>query len=316
MATRDAVLAALVGAEGFISGEAIARELGISRVAVAKHVESMRAEGYAIESRKAAGYKLLHAPHDAVPAGIAGLLGSEFWVNVQGGPTTGSTNDDARALARQGAAEGTVVVAASQSGGKGRLGRSWESPVGGAYMSAILRPAVAPADITTLGLAIGIGVARAMRATGVDVRLKWPNDVLLGGRKLAGILLEMSAETDRVEWVVAGIGLNVSRGDRAMPEAAYVSDTTDGVTPALAAARTLDEVAAAYAEWQRTGFAPMRAEYERFSALTGTAVTVRDVSGTVLAEGVCEGTDDDGRLLVRETQGIRRLSVGDVTLKA
>ena len=327
MTTRDAILAALreAGAAG-VSGEALAGRLGVSRVAVGKHVKVLRDAGYDIVAELGAGYRLVSAPDTPLPAEVRTALQSGFWVRLEGGGETASTNDDARALARGGAAEGTVVLASRQTAGRGRLGRTWTSPQGGAYLSAVLRPAVAPSEVAPLSLVVGLGLARGLELLGVDARLKWPNDVQLSGRKLAGVLLEMAAEADRVDWVVAGIGLNVrppadaadagNRGDAGdAGRVAYLSDAVPGVLIAEAAAAVLDGVASAYTEWVTGGFAPLRDEYDARSVLTGCSVVVSDLSGTVRASGDVVGVDEGGRLLLAGTDGVHAVAAGEVTLR-
>jgi BirA family biotin operon repressor/biotin-[acetyl-CoA-carboxylase] ligase len=317
--TRQAVLAALrsTGAVG-VSGEALAVALGVSRVAIAKHVSALREAGYAIDATPGKGYILVSAPDLPLPDEVSPLLATgEFWRDLTGGRETGSTNDDARELARSGAPEGTVVLAARQLRGRGRLGREWASPGGGVYLSAVLRPAVAPAEVPSLALAVALGVAIGLERLGVEPRLKWPNDVLLGEGKLAGILLEMSAESDRVDWVVAGIGMNVRRpATEAAPNAAYVADVLPGARLAQVAAAELDGIAETYARWRAGGFAGLVRDYEGRSALAGSEVAVRDLTGEVRAEGTVDGVDDDGRLLVREAAGsVTRVVAGEVTLR-
>lgn len=317
MSTRERVLEALRAAgDAGVSGETLAKELGVSRAAIAKHVGALQAAGYEIAAAPGRGYRLLGAPDLPIPEEVAPLLREPLWVRVEGGEETGSTNDDARALARAGAPEGTAVVAARQTAGRGRLGRRWSSPPGGAYLSAVLRPGVAPADASTLALAVGIGVARAIESMGGSPELKWPNDVLLAGGKVAGILLEMAAESDRVEWTVAGVGLNVRRPQDAQEGASYLSDIAPGVRTAVAAAAVLDEIAKAYGEWTRLGFAGLRDEYERRHSLGGKRVTVRDAMGVIRAEGDVRGIDEDGRLIVAGADGgERRIAAGEVTLR-
>jgi len=316
MGTREAVLAALRAAGATAtSGESLADSLGVSRVAVSKHVSSLRALGYVIEASPATGYRLVSAPDAALPTEVAPLLADPLWTRVEGAEETGSTNDDARVLARRGAPEGTLVVAARQTAGKGRLGRAWVSPPGGAYLSAVLRPPVAPAEAGPLALVVAVGAARGLETLGVRAEFKWPNDLLLEGGKLAGILLEMAAEGDLVEWIVAGIGVNVRRPVRAEPRAVYVSDVAQDARVADVAAAALDGVAQAYREWLRGGFGPMVAEYEARSALTGTQVTVRDALGTVRAAGTVAGVDAEGRLLVDGESGTQAVSSGEVTLR-
>ena len=318
MTTRDAVLAALrAAAGGGVSGEALARELGVSRVAVGKHVSALREAGYEIAAETGVGYRLVSAPDAPLPAEIEPLLVDAAWMHLTGGGETGSTNDDARALARSGAPEGTVVLASRQTEGRGRLGRTWLSPEGGAYLSIVLRPKVAPSDVASLGLAVGLGIARGLSEhIGVGTMLKWPNDVQLSGRKLAGILLEMAAETDRVNWVVVGIGINVRRTED-MPAAgvACLGDVAPGLRIAPAVAAVLEGVAGAYAQWVAEGFGSLRDEYQRRSSLIGRDVVVRDMDGTARVSGSVFGIDDEGRLLVAGLSGVEAVTAGEVTLR-
>jgi BirA family transcriptional regulator, biotin operon repressor / biotin---[acetyl-CoA-carboxylase] ligase len=319
MATRDAVLAALrAGGDAGVSGEALAQKLGISRVAVGKHVSALRDAGYEIVAEPGVGYRLLAAPDAPLPAEIAPLLSHSRSMRLLGGGETGSTNDDARALARNGAPEGTVVLASRQSGGRGRLGRVWESPLGGAYLSIVLRPDASPGEVSSLSLAVGLGIARGLaHSLGVETALKWPNDVLLSGGKLCGILLEMAAEADRVDWVVVGIGMNVARapGVVATPGAAYLRDVAPDARIAPSVAAVLEGVADAYADWTTGGFGPMRGEYERRCPLLGSDVVVRDMTGAVRTSGSAFGVDSEGRLLVAGLGGVEAVAAGEVTLR-
>lgn len=317
MTIRERIASALIDAgEGGVSGEMLARELGVSRVAVAKHVAALRAQGYSIDARAGCGYRMSAVPDLALPFEVRRLVRDPFWVCFEGGPSTGSTNDDARRLAGAGAAEGTVVVAAEQVAGRGRLGRAWESPGGGAYVSVLLRPGVAPAELGPLALVTGLGIARGLDSLGVRVKLKWPNDLLVDEGKLGGILLEMAAEGDRVEWVVAGFGLNVRRGPSPAQGAAYLEDLAPGAGPARAAAAALDGIAETYRQWKRSGFGPLLPGYrERFS-LAGCHVVVRDAAGGVRAQGVARGVDEEGRLVVAGEDGDVAVSSGEVTLRS
>lgn len=314
---EQAVLAALrAEAPHAVSGELLAEALGVSRVAVAKRVAALRTRGYAIEAAPGLGYRLLAAPDRPLPAEVAPLLHTELYRHLTGGGTTGSTNDDAKALAREGAAEGTVVLAAEQTGGRGRLGRQWRSPVGGVYLSAVLRPRLAPAEALPLPLVVGVGVARGLAALGVGVRLKWPNDVYCAdGRKLAGILVEMSAESEAVDWVVVGCGVNVHVPEEREPGACYLAD--DLAEPRLApvAAVVLDGIASAYGDFLDLGFAGALAEeYAARAWLTGREVTVRDAAGVPRVTGRVAGVDASGRLVVGGPDGPVPVAAGEVTL--
>lgn len=317
MTTRDEVLAALRGAaDDGLSGELLAGRLGISRVAVSKHVARLRASGYEIQAVPGTGYRLIASPDAPVPSEVEPLLQSTLWTRLEGGGVTGSTNDDARELARAGATQGSVVLASGQTSGKGRLGRTWESPGGGAYFSAILRPDVSPTDVASLALAVALGVARGLETLGATPRLKWPNDVLLGEGKLAGVLLEMAAESDRVEWVVAGVGLNIRPVEgRRIAGASYLADEVRGVRVASAVAAILDGVADTYAQWLNGGFAVLLQAYVDRFTLSGAEVCVRDIHGAVRAEGIVCGVDSLGRLLVTGAEGTSAVSAGEVTLR-
>jgi BirA family biotin operon repressor/biotin-[acetyl-CoA-carboxylase] ligase len=245
------------------------------------------------------------------------LLHSDLWSPLSGGRETGSTNDDARVLARAGAAEGSVALASRQNAGRGRLGRTWDSPEGGAYLSAVLRPAVSPAEVAPLALAVALGIAEGLELLGVKPEVKWPNDVLIDGGKVAGVLLEMAAEADRVDWVVVGVGVNIRRPTGAQdgaPKASYLRDSIDTTVPVVVAT-VLDGIASAYVRWLDGGFRVLHSAYESRLALLGAPVRVSGLSGAVLAEGMVLGVDVDGRLLVESEHGVAAVVAGEVTLR-
>lgn len=311
---RTAVLDALRAGSHGVSGEQLACELGVSRVAVRKHVEALRELGYGIEARPGEGYRLLSSPDAPIPFEVRSLLAGDFVTRLEGGGVTASTNDDARDFAIAGAPEGTVVLARQQTKGRGRMGRTWSSPGGGVYASIVLRPEVELPDAVVLPLVAGLGVARALERFGVHALLKWPNDVLApDGRKLGGVLLEGLSEGWRIAWVVAGVGVNV----RTAPEgAAGIDEFADRRVPlAEAAASVLEGVGEAYRTWKTGGFAPFREEYEARAWLSGREVTVSDAHGGVVASGTVRGIDGQGRLLVETASGVVPVSSGEVTLR-
>jgi BirA family biotin operon repressor/biotin-[acetyl-CoA-carboxylase] ligase len=204
--TRKRVLTSLTG--GSVSGPALADELGISRAAVWKHIEALREEGFVIESDDR-GYHLTEFPEmsaTSIEYGLDAPFDIEYHREIA------STNHRAREIAEDGIAD-TVVVASAQTAGRGRLDRDWESPPGGVYLSIICRPDLPPAEAPLYTLAAAVATTRAIRAAGIDARIKWPNDVLVVDEdgethKLAGILTEMRGEADRIAWLVVGIGVN------------------------------------------------------------------------------------------------------------
>ncbi len=313
---RVAVLAALRASASGVSGEHLAGELGVSRVAIRKHIEALRELGYGIEARSGEGYRLLSSPDAPIPLEVSPLLRGSFAVRLEGGGVTGSTNDDARDLAIAGAAEGTVVLAREQTKGRGRLGRTWASPDGGVYTSVVLRPEVELPDAVVLPLVVGLGVGRALDRFGVDALLKWPNDLLSpDGRKLAGVLLEGLSEGWRVTWVVAGVGVNVRETPAGTPAVSLDELAGRRVPLAEVAAAVLDGVGDAYEAWKTEGFDRLREAYGRRAWLTGRDVTVSDARGNVIATGLALGIDAQGRLLVEDASGIVPVSSGEVTLR-
>lgn len=313
---RIAVLCALREADSEVSGQTLAEELGISRVAVRKHIAALRDAGFGIEARRGGGYRLLSTPDAPVPLVVRPLLTTSFFTRLEGGLATGSTNDDARELARAGAPEGTVVLAAQQASGRGRLGRSWASPRGGVYASIVLRPAVETPDAIVLPLVVGLGVARGLGSLGVDVRLKWPNDLLDDrGRKVAGVLLEGLSEGWRISWIVAGVGVNVRNAPRGKDAVSLDDLAGHGIPIARVAAAVLDGIAQTYQTWTDDGFESLRSEYDERAWLTGRDVIVSDASGSVIASGLVTGMDAVGRLLVSSAGGEVAIVAGDVTLR-
>lgn len=211
-----------------LSGEIIASAIGISRTAVWKHISHLRTLGYGIEGAPSSGYAITSGPESLVPfeleAACAAAGVHRYCCEVIHFDSVVSTNDIAKRLAADGAAEGTIVVAEQQSGGRGRRGRAWASPRGGIWFSLILRPQVLPASAPLITLAAAVATVRACRQQHLllgpeakDISIKWPNDILLDERKLGGILCEMAAQPDAVDWVVIGIGLNAGVEFSAIP---------------------------------------------------------------------------------------------------
>lgn len=240
------------------------------------------------------------------------------WRRVVWLDETDSTQRVAHDLAVEGAEEGTTVVADTQTGGRGRLGRSWYSPTGlNLYCSIVLRPACPPPRVPQLTLVLGLAVADTVReASGLECALKWPNDVLLDGRKAAGILTEMEAEGERVRHVIAGIGVNVN-------VAAFPPDLAGTATSLrLVAGRRIDRptftaallaaVERRYERYLAEGFAPMRQEWERIAWLRGKDIRVVSPEGEV--HGRVLGVDEDGALRLATPAGIRRVLAGEVTV--
>lgn len=211
--TKEQILERLRASEGYISGEELSEQLGVSRAAVWKAVNALRDEGYGIDSVTNRGYKLLSVPDILSEAEIKNGLETELLGGtVYALQSVDSTNEEAKRQAQNGAPDGSLIVADVQTGGKGRLGRAWASDPGvGIWMSLLLKPNCAPFEASRITLTSGFAVCRAIReSTGCDAKIKWPNDIVIGSKKVCGILTEMAAEFERVNYIVTGIGINVN----------------------------------------------------------------------------------------------------------
>ena len=191
MNTKEEILTRLRQTEGYLSGEQLSETLGVSRAAVWKAITALRESGYAIDSATNRGYRLTASPDVLTPEEIrCGLHTRAIGKNIVALQEVDSTNEEAKRQAQCGAPDGSVFLAERQTGGKGRLGRTWESPAGtGIWFSVLLRPSLVPSEISSITLLAGIAVCRGIRSvTGCAAKLKWPNDVVIGSRKVCGIL--------------------------------------------------------------------------------------------------------------------------------
>jgi BirA family biotin operon repressor/biotin-[acetyl-CoA-carboxylase] ligase len=305
---------------GFLSGEALAAKLGISRTMVWKHMKSLEKEGFGIEAVPSQGYRIASEPDvlrvNDIRQGLkTRIIGREILLL----PETVSTNTLAMEKASQGAREGLAVIAETQTRGKGRLGRKWISPRGNLYVSVILRPDV-PVHKAPLATLVGaVAVASAIRTTcRLPAAIKWPNDIQVSDKKVSGLLTEMSAETDRVKHIVLGIGVDVNmRLDELPPDIRALTTTlaeeAGGKIDRTALLRELlvclDQE---YQVFLKDPSAILR-RWESLNTTINSRVTVNG-AGTTL-EGLAQGIDSEGRLLVRLDDGaVHRVSAGDVTI--
>ncbi len=306
--------------DGFVSGERISDELGVSRTAVWKHIRNLRQVGYQIEAIPSRGYQLQQSPDVLMPEAIqSGLECQLVGSRIISLDEADSTNLQACRLGDEGADDGLVVIADRQSSGKGRMGRQWESPGGvNLYASILLRPPVLPFEAPKLTFLSAVAVCRAIKnCTGLQPTVKWPNDILLNGDKVAGLLNEMSSETDQVHYVVLGIGVNLNMHAEQFPDdlrypATSLAIATGKAVSRLAFTRSLlQELDALYQIYLEQGSVPIFAAWTELCDLTGKAVQVD--CNNLLIEGTMVGLGDDGALLVRTSAGkIESIYAGDV----
>ncbi|MCD8103458.1 MAG: biotin--[acetyl-CoA-carboxylase] ligase [Lachnospiraceae bacterium] len=354
---KEKILSLLGGEREYVSGQALCTELGVSRTAVWKVINQLREDGYEIESVAGKGYRMISRPDCITAEEITSCLRTQWAArSVRYYETIDSTNNEAKRLAEQGAADGTLVVAEEQSQGKGRRGHSWMTPAGTAIaMSLLLRPSLpenssdpangnnlangnapvngnAPANdndparrlhpdrAPMLTLVMGMAVAAACREVcGVDVGIKWPNDVVAEGKKICGILTEMSCEVDYINYVVIGIGINtgISHFPPELRETAISLHTLMGQKPdrARLIASCMEKFELYYDRFRKTqDYSFLMDEYN--TLLVGKGVRVRVLSPGDEFEGVSEGIDQKGELLVRRDDGIvEAIFAGEVSVR-
>jgi BirA family biotin operon repressor/biotin-[acetyl-CoA-carboxylase] ligase len=309
----------------YLSGARLSQVLGVSRSAIWKQIEQLRQLGYLIEAVPSRGYRLCAAPDlplaEELRRGLsARVVGREIRYLAE----VDSTNRHAYALGEADAEEGLVVIADRQSAGRGRLGRTWESPPGvNLYLSILLRPPLPPQAAPQLTFLSALAVARAITAvSGLQPTLKWPNDVLIGGRKVAGLLNEMSAESDRLRFVVLGIGVNLNMtaaqfpADLRAPATSLLLAGGVPISRALFGKTLLEQLDRLYGEYLLRGPAPIMAAWEAHCDMVGRVVEVDEGGGRKMC-GTVAGIDRDGALLLTRADGsTERILAGDVSVRS
>lgn len=320
---RQDILDYLLAHQGeFISGQHISEALGISRTAVWKHIRVLKARGYSIESYTKRGYCLREAPELIVPKEIMEQPGTDvFGKRVEYVERIDSTNNYAKKLADAGAPEGTLVIAEEQTGGRGRLNRSFLSPYAqGLWFSLILRPHVSPLEVSKLTLLAAVAVTQVLRKAGlIDCGIKWPNDVLVNGKKVVGILTELNASVEQINYVVMGIGINTGIQKKKIPRdlkkivTSFAIENVDVKRNEL-----LKEILAAFERLYFTvaeqGFTSVLEEWKRLSCMLGKEVEVSSIDRVFKGKAV--DLDECGNLLVETSAGMERVLAGDIHVRS
>ncbi len=321
MTSRDRILNFFRERPGqYVSGQEISDTLNISRAAVWKQVKALRELGFHIDSKHSAGYSLIDSPDLLLAADIKKDLNVQIiGTSVEAFPEIDSTNIYARQAGENGAEQGLVVLADQQTAGRGRLGRSWISPAGvNIYCSVLLRPQIPVQTAPQLTFLSAVSVAETIEnCCGLAAQVKWPNDVLVDGLKIAGLLNEMSAETEMIHFVVLGMGINLNITAEQLPERQNYPATSafllsgklvDRCAFARQLLETLDRY---YLELQKDGFAPIRKRWEARCNIMNQQVRVEQ--GDITQIGTVVGLDSDGALLLQGEDGsITKIVSGDV----
>ncbi len=328
MSSRETVLSLLRREDAFLSGQELSRRLGLSRAAVWKAVDALRKEGYEIEARTGLGYRLTSAPDALTEAEIRNALGPTVIVGreLRCFEELDSTNNYAKTLAQSGAPDGTAVIADSQTAGRGRMDRSFQSPKGqGIYLSVLLRPQLPPDRLPPVTALAGVAVCAAVeRLCGVRPGLKWPNDPVLQGKKLCGILTEMSleAETGLVPSLVLGIGINVGqRPEDFSPEVRAVATSLlqalgEPVSRPRLTAALLEELDRAYAALLAGDLSEYLAAYQRDCVNLGKTIQLIPLGGGTRETAQAVGIDGEFGLVVRGKDGKERsVRSGEVSVR-
>lgn len=310
---QDDLLEYLRKKQTFVSGEELSRQLHISRQAAWKHIQQLRALGYEIAAVPHLGYQLAACPDRLYPAEVAaGLHTRIIGRHLHYFDQVASTMDTAMRLAQDKAPDGTVVIAETQTSGRGRFGRPWISPKYKCICcSVIVRPDIEITGVATITLMAAVSVCAAVhRATGLEAQIKWPNDILLGPKKVGGILTEMKSSSDRVNYVVIGIGINVNDAPAqgAVSLARHAGSQVSRVALLQELLRQLEHYYANFRKHQLDGILDA---WRQYSATLGQRVRI-DMPGSRI-DGIAVDIDEDGGLLVRRDSGlIEKVLAGDV----
>jgi len=288
----------------YISGQEISDKLGISRTAVWKHINSLREDGYSIDSQYGKGYRLLHMNKYITPEKIKlGLKCKLFARNITHFHEVESTNEEAKRIAEKGYPEGNLVIAEKQTAGKGRMGRHWKSSSDGLWTSIILKPSIPLRDAPKLALL----TAAALRTTlsedfGIEANIKWPNDLLVDNKKICGILTEMKGEMDRIDYIINGVGINVNQnpedfsGELANTATSLKIIKGREIDRLLLLQRYLETLEEFYLDFLENGFERARQVCIKNSHTVGNIVTI--YSGDKEYTGKAVDIGNDGALIV------------------
>lgn len=295
--------------DDYISGQKISEQLGCSRTAIWKHISELKKEGYVVEGVQKRGYRLISKPNNIRPHDIRTDLQTEtIGRHIHFYDAIGSTQEIAHSLALEGAKEGTVVITEQQSKGRGRLGRQWESPKGtGVWMSLILRPNIPPHQAPQLTLLTAVAIVQAIQTvTNIKAEIKWPNDILINGKKIVGILTELQAEADLVQSIIIGIGINVNTKqfpDELKDKATslLIENDHDEIERALLIRTFFQKFETLYKEYLEHGFKAIKLRWESYAVSLGKYITARTLNGDIY--GFATGITDEGVLLIEDHDG-------------
>ena len=324
MNAKDELLKRLLEAEGKpISGQEFADEFGLSRTAIWKYIKEFEEDGYEIEPIRKKGYVLISSPDLVNAANIQKYLQTvAYGRSIEYHSSCGSTQNLAYDAAQMGAPDGTLVVSEEQTAGKGRLSRHWDSAAHkGIWMSLIVRPSLMPQQAPQMTLVAAVAIARAIEnVTGIEATIKWPNDILINGKKMTGILTELQSEPDRVKAIILGIGMNVNQDEEDFPEELKEIATSlkiacgTQVDRAKLIAEILGFIELYTKMYEKHGFGPIKLLWEGYSNTAGKRIRAVMLNETI--EGTALGISEDGLLELKLDDGsVRGIYSADIIMK-
>ena len=302
---------------GYVSGEGISKELGVSRAAVWKHIKKLRELGYEIESKTNEGYKLIKTPDRQIQFELERMLNTKiighkilFLEEVD------STNNKAKQIAFE-SQDGDVVVSETQHSGRGRRGREWHSPKGGIYISFILKPNISPERAPQITLLSSVALVETLNSmkSKMNAKIKWPNDILISGRKISGILTELSSDMEKINYVVVGIGINLNTDLEDLPEKAASLKVEMGqeISVKLFLKSFFEHYDTVYQEYLDNGINQIIEKWKKYSDTLGKNVKIIGINETY--DGLAKDIDENGALLLKTKDREIKVYSGDVSLR-
>lgn len=301
----------------YVSGEEISKELGVSRAAVWKHIKKLRELDYEIESKTNEGYKLIKTPDRQIQFELERMLNTKiighkilFLEEID------STNNKAKQIAFE-SQDGDVVVSETQHSGRGRRGREWHSPKGGIYISFILKPNISPERAPQITLLSSVALVETLNSmkSKMNAKIKWPNDILISGRKISGILTELSSDMEKINYVVVGIGINLNTDLEELPEKAASLKVEMGqeISVKLFLKSFFEHYDTVYQEYLNNGIDQIIEKWKKNSDTLGKNVKIIGINETY--DGLAKDIDENGALILKTKDKEIKVYSGDVSLR-
>jgi len=319
---KTKILKVLRNSDKYISGQSICDELGISRTAVWKYMNQLKEDGYGIEATQNKGYNITNYPDVLTEVELGSLFENEFLGNkIYSYNEIDSTNNEAKKKAEDGATQGTLIITECQNGGRGRRGKKWISPSGsGIWMSFVLRPTIHPYGASMITLVAALAVVGALKSINdLECKIKWPNDIVVNGKKICGILTEMSSELDAVNYVIIGIGINVNISEFDEEISDIASSIFLETGHMVKRSQVIADFAKCFEEYYKifmqTGdMSGLIKEYNGLLINVGREVKISNINSQFIGNAI--GINEKGELLVKKQDGsIEKIMSGEVSVR-